>query len=110
MRFGVREHAMAALCNGMAAYADGALTLVPYCATFMVFWGYAWGSVRLSALSKFPVLYIGTHDSIDLGEDGPTHQPVEVLQLMRATPNMNVIRPADGNETAGAYEAFLKFR
>jgi len=106
LRFGVREHAMAAICNGLFSYSHEALSMVPYCATFMVFWGYAWGSVRLSALSKFPVLYVGTHDSIDLGEDGPTHQPVEILQLMRATPNFVCIRPADGNETLGAYAAY----
>jgi len=64
----------------------------------------------LSALSKFPVLYIGTHDSIDLGEDGPTHQPVEVVQLMRSTPNMLCVRPADGEETAGAYCVFMENR
>lgn len=102
IRFGVREHAMAGVCNGMAAYADqtsverSAFAILPYCATFAVFYGYAWGSVRLSALSKFPILYIGTHDSIDLGEDGPTHQPVEIVQLLRATPNFLCIRPADG--------------
>ncbi|CAD7954939.1 unnamed protein product [Amoebophrya sp. A120] len=114
LRFGVREHAMAGICNGMMSYAQNnakygnSFMTLPYCATFAVFYGYAWGSVRLSALSKFPVLYIGTHDSIDLGEDGPTHQPVEVLQLMRATPNFLAIRPADGNETAGAYQCWLE--
>lgn len=106
LRFGVREHAMAAICNGMVSYG----CVIPYCATFMVFWGYAWGAARLSALSRFPVLYVGTHDSIDLGEDGPTHQPVEVVQLLRATPNFLCIRPADGEEVAGAYSAFMENR
>ena len=65
-------------------------------------------AARLSALSRFPVLYVGTHDSIDLGEDGPTHQPVEVMHLMRSTPNFLCIRPADGNEVAGAYACYLR--
>jgi transketolase len=104
IRFGVREHAMAAACNGMATYGG----VVPYCATFLNFIGYAAGAVRLSALSHFRVLYIATHDSIGLGEDGPTHQPVELLEMLRATPNMHVWRPADGNETSAAYAAALE--
>jgi len=104
IRFGVREHAMCGVANGIAAYG----MFRPFAATFLVFYGYAWGSVRLSALSKFPVMYIGTHDSIDLGEDGPTHQPIEMLPLLRSTPNMNTIRPADGNETVGAYICALE--
>ncbi|CAD7947304.1 unnamed protein product [Amoebophrya sp. A25] len=112
IRFGVREHAMAGICNGMMAYSapydTGSSLILPYCATFAVFIGYAWGSARLSALSKFPVLYIGTHDSIDLGEDGPTHQPIEMMQLLRSTPNFLTIRPADGNETSGAYCVYLE--
>ncbi|CAM9426849.1 unnamed protein product [Chrysoparadoxa australica] len=99
MRFGVREHGMAAIANGMFAFGG----VRPFVATFLNFITYAWGAVRLSALSNFGVLYIMTHDSIGLGEDGPTHQPVEVLELCRATPNMNLFRPADGNETAGTY-------
>lgn len=84
LRFGVREHAMAAVCNGLAAYGG----FMPYCGTFLNFIGYAMGAVRLSALSHFRVLYVATHDSIGLGEDGPTHQPVELLEGLRATPNM----------------------
>ena len=104
IHFGVREHAMAAISNGLAAYGG----MLPYCATFANFIGYAWGAARLSALSHHKVLYIATHDSIDLGEDGPTHQPVEILALLRGTPNMQTIRPADGNETLGAYLVHLK--
>lgn len=102
-RFGVREHGMAAICNGMAAYGG----LRPYCATFLNFLGYAMGAVRLSALSHYPVVYVFTHDSIALGEDGPTHQPVETLAQARSLPGLTVIRPADGNETAGAYACAL---
>lgn len=103
IRFGVREHAMAAIANGMAAYGG----VLPYVATFLNFIGYAQGAVRLSALSHFRVLYIGTHDSIGLGEDGPTHQPVEMLESLRATPNMFVWRPADTNECSAAYIASI---
>ena len=78
---------MAALCNGMHAYG----MLRPFCATFLNFFGYAAGAVRVSALSHFGVLYIATHDSIGLGEDGPTHQPVEALLNLRATPNLLTI-------------------
>jgi transketolase len=99
LRFGVREHGMAAICNGIFAHGG----LRPFCATFLNFLGYAMGSVRVSSLSRFGVLYIMTHDSIGLGEDGPTHQPIEMLECCRATPNLLTIRPADGNETVGAY-------
>ncbi|PVU87188.1 hypothetical protein BB559_006187 [Furculomyces boomerangus] len=98
-RFGVREHAMAAICNGMAAYGG----LIPFASTFLNFISYAVGASRLSALQQLRVLYIMTHDSIGLGEDGPTHQPIETLAMLRATPNTQVIRPADGNETSAAY-------
>jgi transketolase len=101
IRFGVREHAMAAVCNGLAAYGG----FLPYCGTFLNFIGYALGSVRLSALSHFRVLYVATHDSIGLGEDGPTHQPVEMLESLRSMPNMYVYRPCGGNETSAAYAA-----
>ena len=104
LRFGVREHAMAAISNGMFAY--GAFR--PFCATFLQFAGYALGAMRCSALSQFGVIYIMTHDSIGLGEDGPTHQPVEMLESLRAMPNMNVLRAADANEMAAAYEIALK--
>ncbi|KAI3633002.1 hypothetical protein MIR68_009077 [Amoeboaphelidium protococcarum] len=104
LRFGVREHGMAAMLNGIAAYGG----LIPFGATFLNFIGYAQGAFRLSALSHFRVLYIMTHDSIGLGEDGPTHQPIEILPLLRATPNAWSIRPCDGNETNGAYVAALE--
>lgn len=104
IRFGVREHGMAAICNGLFAYGG----LRPYCATFLTFVGYCVGSVRLSALSKFGVIYIFTHDSIGLGEDGPTHQPIEALENLRSMPNINVYRPADSNEMAAAYKVGLE--
>ena len=99
LRYGVREHGMAGIMNGIAAYG----TLIPAGGTFLNFVSYAAGSVRLSSLSHRRVIYIATHDSIGLGEDGPTHQPIETLVHFRALPNMMVWRPADGNETAGAY-------
>lgn len=99
IRFGVREHAMAAICNGLSAYG----LLLPMAATFLNFITYAWGAVRLSCLSGHQVIYVMTHDSIGLGEDGPTHQPIEALAVLRATPCMTTIRPADGNEVSGAY-------
>ncbi|KAI5452639.1 Transketolase [Naganishia albida] len=104
IRFGVREHAMVAIANGMCAYGG----IIPFTATFLNFVSYAAGAVRLSALSHFRVLNIATHDSIGLGEDGPTHQPVETVAWLRALPNMQVWRPADGNETSAAYLVCLK--
>jgi len=104
IRFGVREHAMSAICNGIYAYG----CFRPFCATFLNFMGYALGSVRLSALSKFGVIYVMTHDSIGLGEDGPTHQPIEMLDTLRAIPNLLTLRPADGPETVGAYEVAIE--
>ncbi|KAG0329962.1 Transketolase [Dissophora globulifera] len=98
-RFGVREHGMAAALNGMDAYGG----IIPAGATFLNFISYAAGAVRLSALSGHHVIYIMTHDSIGLGEDGPTHQPIETMALIRAMPNLVDYRPADGNETSGAY-------
>jgi transketolase len=98
--YGVREHGMAAVMNGISAYGCG---LISFGAGFLNFISYALGSVRLSSLSKHQVVYIMTHDSIGLGEDGPTHQPIETLASLRAQPNLNVIRPADGNEVSGAY-------
>ena len=103
MRYGVREHAMAGIMNGIAAYG----TLIPAGGTFLNFVSYAAGSVRLSSLSHQRVIYIATHDSIGLGEDGPTHQPIETLAHFRALPNMMVWRPADGNETSAAYYVAL---
>ena len=101
LRFGVREHGMGAICNGIALHNSG---LIPYCATFLVFTDYMRAAIRLSALAQAGVIYVMTHDSIGLGEDGPTHQPVETIAALRAIPNLTVIRPADGNETSGAYK------
>ncbi|EER03118.1 transketolase, putative [Perkinsus marinus ATCC 50983] len=103
IEFGVREHGMAAMLNGIHAYGG----FLPFGATFVNFIGYCWGGMRLSCLSEQQVLYVMTHDSIDLGEDGPTHQPIEILALLRATPNMSTIRPCDGRETVGAYKSYL---
>ncbi|MEO1095502.1 MAG: transketolase [Cyanobacteria bacterium J06638_28] len=107
LRFGVREHGMGAICNGIALHGSG---LIPYCATFLVFADYMRAAIRLSALSQAGVLYVMTHDSIGLGEDGPTHQPVETIASLRAIPNLYVIRPADGNETSGAYKVAIESR
>jgi transketolase len=104
LRFGVREHGMGSICNGMFAHGG----IRPYCATFLVFSGYMIGAMRLSALSKFGVIYIMTHDSIGLGEDGPTHQPVETLEQLRSMPNMLVFRPADSNESSASYKVALE--
>ena len=99
LHFGVREHAMGAVSNGIALYGG----LRPFCATFLVFTDYMRPAMRLSALMNIPVVYILTHDSIFLGEDGPTHQPIEQLAALRAIPNMRVLRPADGEETNEAW-------
>jgi transketolase len=99
IRFGVREHGMGAILNGLAAYG----TIIPYGGTFLNFVSYAAGAVRLSALSQVRVIWVATHDSIGLGEDGPTHQPIETLAHFRALPNCMVWRPADGNEVSAAY-------
>jgi len=104
LRFGVREHGMGAICNGIALHSG----LIPYCATFLVFTDYMRAAIRLSALSQAGVIYVMTHDSIGLGEDGPTHQPVETLASLRAIPNLTVIRPADGKETSGAYKVAIE--
>ncbi|KAJ3447777.1 transketolase 1-related [Anaeramoeba flamelloides] len=104
VRFGIREHGMAAICNGLAAYG----VHVPYCATFLTFIGYALGAVRVSALSGLRILYIMTHDSVALGEDGPTHQPIETFSTLRGIPNLNLIRPCDGNEVSGAYSVAIE--
>lgn len=99
LHFGVREHAMAAIANGI--YAHGGLKV--FCATFFVFSDYMKGAMRLSALMNLPVTYVLTHDSIGVGEDGPTHQPIEQLAALRSMPNMTVFRPADSKETAAAW-------
>jgi len=104
VHFGIREHAMGAVMNGMALHGG----MIPYGGTFLVFSDYMRGSMRLSALMKQRVIYVLTHDSIGLGEDGPTHQPIEHLAMLRATPNMNVYRPCDAVETAEAWEIALE--
>jgi transketolase len=103
IRYGVREHAMGAIMNGLAAYG----TILPYGGTFLNFVSYAAGAVRLTSLSQVRALWVATHDSIGLGEDGPTHQPIETLAHFRALPNCMVWRPADGNETSAAYYVAL---
>ncbi|RKX94917.1 MAG: transketolase [Spirochaetes bacterium] len=104
IRFGVREHAMGAIVNGMA-YHGG---LIPFGSTFLVFSDYMRGAVRVSALSKLHTIWVYTHDSVWLGEDGPTHQSVEHLAALRAIPGLTVIRPADANETSEAWKIALK--
>jgi len=99
VHFGVREHAMGAITTGMAMHGG----FIPYTATFLIFSDYMRPPVRLSAMSKARVIYIFTHDSIGLGEDGPTHQPIEHLMNLRAIPNLTVIRPADAAETVEAW-------
>ena len=103
IHFGVREHAMGAIVNGLILYGG----LRSFAATFMIFSDYMKPSIRLSALMNIPALYILTHDSIGVGEDGPTHQPIEQLAALRATPNLNVFRPADGYEVAAGYQLWL---
>ena len=99
VHFGIREHAMAAIANGMQLHGG----VQAYCATFFVFSDYCKPAMRLSALMKLPVTYIMTHDSIGVGEDGPTHQPIEQLIMLRSIPGLKVYRPADGKETAAAW-------
>ncbi len=103
MHFGIREHAMAAIANGMQLHGG----LRSYCSTFFIFSDYCKHAMRLSALMNIPVVYILTHDSIGVGEDGPTHEPVEQLIALRSIPNMKVYRPADGKETAAAWISAL---
>ncbi|MFP6639092.1 MAG: transketolase C-terminal domain-containing protein, partial [Myxococcota bacterium] len=104
IHFGVREHAMAAVTNGIAL--DG--TFLPYCGTFMIFSDYMRPSIRLAALMKIRSLFVFTHDSFYVGEDGPTHQPIEQLDALRSIPGLTVFRPADGLETAMAYAWILE--
>ncbi|MCA9954643.1 MAG: transketolase [Anaerolineales bacterium] len=104
--FGVREHAMGGILNGMALHGG----VRPYGGTFLVFSDYMRGSVRLAALMGVPVIYVFTHDSIGLGTDGPTHQPIEHVMSLRAMPNMTVIRPADAAETAVAWQSALEHK
>lgn len=104
IRFGIREHGMAAIANGIAY--DGLFR--PSIATFLVFADYSRPSMRIAGLAKLPVVYVYTHDSIGVGEDGPTHQPVETVSALRLIPNLDVIRPGDPEETAGAFAAALE--
>ena len=103
LHFGIREHAMAAVLNGMAL-----IKVRAYGSSFLIFSDYARGAMRLSALMELPVVYVFTHDSIGVGEDGPTHQPVEQLASLRAIPGLIVLRPADANEVAEAWKVIMK--
>jgi transketolase len=104
LHFGIREHAMGAILNGIVLHGGTR----PYGGTFLVFSDYMRPAVRLAALMKLPVVYVWTHDSIGLGEDGPTHQPIEHLSALRAIPGLDVVRPADANETAWAWRGALE--
>ena len=104
VHYGVREHAMGAAMNGMALHGG----TIPFGGTFLVFADYNKPAIRIAGLSKIPSIFVFTHDSIGLGEDGPTHQPIEHLASLRATPNVNVIRPADANETAIAWKCAIQ--
>ncbi len=104
IHYGIREHAMGSIMNGIALHKG----FIPYGGTFLVFSDYMRASIRLSALMSLKVIYVLTHDSIGLGEDGPTHQPIEHLAILRSTPNLNLIRPADIVETAEAWDVALK--
>lgn len=104
--FGIREHAMAGIVNGMALYGG----VIPYCGTFLIFSDYMRPSIRLASLMKLKTIYVFTHDSIGLGEDGPTHQPIEQLAALRAIPGLIVIRPADANETVEAWKYALNHK
>jgi len=106
IHFGVREHAMGAVVNGLGLHGG----LIPYCGTFLVFADYMRPAIRMAAMSGVPAVYVFTHDSIFVGEDGPTHQPVEHLASLRSIPNLVVIRPCDARETAGAWETALRNR
>ena len=103
LHFGIREHAMAAVLNGMAL-----IKVRAYGSTFLIFSDYARGAIRLSAVMELPVIYVFTHDSIGVGEDGPTHQPIEQLASLRAVPGLIVLRPADANEVAEAWKVIMK--
>ncbi|MEP6505936.1 MAG: transketolase C-terminal domain-containing protein, partial [Betaproteobacteria bacterium] len=103
LHFGVREHAMGAIVNGLAAHGG----FIPYGSTFLIFSDYMRPAIRLAALQKLHALHVFTHDSVALGEDGPTHQPIEQLLSLRAIPGLTVIRPADANETAAAWKVAL---
>jgi len=106
IHYGIREHAMASISNGLAAFAPG--TFIPITSSFFMFYLYAAPGVRMGALQHLQVIHAATHDSIGMGEDGPTHQPIELATLYRAMPNILYIRPADSEETAGAWIAAIK--
>jgi dihydroxyacetone synthase len=108
IHYGVREHAMAAISNGIAAYHPG--MFIPVTSSFFIFYLYAAPAVRMGALQHLQVIHAATHDSIGMGEDGPTHQPIELAALYRAMPNLLYIRPGDSEETAGAWEVAIKAR
>lgn len=104
--FGIREHAMAGIVNGMSLYGG----IIPYCGTFLIFSDYMRPSIRLASLMKLRTIYVFTHDSIGLGEDGPTHQPIEQLAALRAIPKIVIIRPADANETVEAWKVAIEHK
>lgn len=106
IHFGVREHAMGGVCNGIALHGG----IIPYCGTFLIFSDYMRASIRLAALGRYPVIFVFTHDSIGLGEDGPTHQPISQLMGLRAIPELVVLRPADAHETIEAWRVALARR
>lgn len=106
LRFGVREHAMGGIVNGLAAHGG----LIPYSATFLVFSDYMRPAIRVAALSEFAPIFVFSHDSIGLGEDGPTHQPIEQIMSLRLIPRLEVFRPADANETAAAWRCAIENR
>lgn len=108
IHYGIREHAMAAIANGLAAYSPR--TIIPITSSFFMFYLYAAPAVRMGALQKLKVIHVATHDSIGAGEDGPTHQPVELAALYRAMPNMEYLRPGDGEEVAGAWRAAVEYQ
>ena len=105
VRFGIREHAMGAIVNGLSLHGG---IIRPYSATFLTFSDYMRGAIRLGSLMNLPVAYVFTHDSIGLGEDGPTHQPIEHVTMLRSTPNLYVFRPADPNESVAAWKTTMQ--
>merc|ERR1719375_675897 len=104
-RFGIREFGMGAISNAISLHKTG---LIPYCATFTIFSDYMRNAIRLSALAKCGTIFVTTNDSIAIGEDGPTHQPIEQIPSLRMIPDLAVIRPADCNETSGAYKIAIE--
>merc|ERR1711879_557840 len=105
MRFGIREFGMGAVCNAVSLDRSG---LVPYCATFTIFSDYMRNAIRLAALAQCGSIFVTTHDSIAVGEDGPTNQPIETIPSLHMIPGLVVMRPADGDETSGAYKVAVE--